>query len=288
MARDIRVLNRTLLDVLGDQPHVGFAVFSRSGVIVLCNLAARQMYYGSDRFDPIGKSVSDLEGNEFAAEILSVIDEVCLTCEPLAMDHIRFGRRMSSIGWPIRTSAEVPAHKSDAVLAMSVLSGADEIESWGVRVVASQLASWGALEVLTSRELEVLAEIGRGPESESHCGKSGHHPQDGRNAPRENRPKIERPVEHHPGAYRLRIGLHPRACSPEAAGRTAVDGARQRNVFAQRRHLRNRCRQYAFNQTAAHHKHNRDSTFIESFSSVRKNRNRFEEVALSRPPQIRQ
>lgn len=162
MARDIRVLNRTLLDVLGDQPHVGFAVFSRSGVIVLCNLAARQMYYGSDRFDPIGKSVSDLEGNEFAAEVLSVIDEVCLTCEPLAMDHIRFGRRMSSIGWPIRTSAEVPAQKSDAVLAMSVLSGTDEIDSWGVRVVASQLASWGALEVLTSRELEVLAEIGRG------------------------------------------------------------------------------------------------------------------------------
>ena len=160
--KNIRVLNGTLLEVLGDQPHVGFAVFSRSGVIVICNHTARQMYYGSDQFNPIGQSVRDLEGDEFAAEVQSVLEQICLAREPLAMDHIRFGRRMFSIGWPIRTSSDIPDSDADAILVMSLLVGADGYLGFDIPVVESRLASWGALESLTSRELEVLAEIGRG------------------------------------------------------------------------------------------------------------------------------
>lgn len=162
MTKDIKILNRTLLDVLGDQPHIGFAVFSRRGIIVQCNLASRQMYYGTDRFDPIGRTVRELEGDEFAAELLSVIEQICLSCEPLAMDHIRFGRRLTSVGWPIRTSSEVAPTESDAVLAMSMFAGPEAVDDCNVQMVESRLASWGAMESLTARELEVLAEIGRG------------------------------------------------------------------------------------------------------------------------------
>ena len=162
MSEKIRVLNQTLVDILGDQPHVGFSVFSRNGLVLVCNIAARQMYYGSESFDPIGRTVRDIEGPEFAAELNSVIEHVCSTKEPIAMDHLRFGRRLTSIGWPIRTVAEVPETQPDAVLAMSVLAGTSEADDWGVRIVESQIASWGALEKLTVRELEVLAAIGRG------------------------------------------------------------------------------------------------------------------------------
>ena len=165
MPGPIRILNRTLIEVLGDQPQVGFTVLTRTGTMVICNHAARRMYYGTDAFDPIGRSVRELEGDEFAAELLSAIEQVCLTCESLAMDHIRFGRRMKSIGWPVRTSSEVPDDQADAVLAMSTLVGVDDgddAESWGPVVVESSIVSWGALEPLTARELEVLAKIGEG------------------------------------------------------------------------------------------------------------------------------
>lgn len=162
MNGQLRVLNRPLLEVLGGQPNVGFAVFKRAGEVLFCNPAARRLYYGVDDFDPVGQTVNAIEGDEFSAELMPIIEKACASQLPISIEHVRFGRRIASVGWPIRSSLDVPEDHADALLVMTTLARTESAPQGDVEPLQSSIASWGVLERLTDRELEVLAEIGRG------------------------------------------------------------------------------------------------------------------------------
>lgn len=214
MPSELRVLNERLLRVLGTQPHVGFSAFGRDGRILFCNPTARRLFYGFENFDPVGLSVSDIEGDEFSAELLPIIERCCSTQQPIMIDHIRFGKRITSIGWPVRKSTSTPANHSDALVASTVLARttpADQMLPGGERLESS-IASWGMLETLTDRELEVLAEIGRGLSQQEIARELGI---------------TRKTVETH----RARIGQKLRAKSSTELARIACEsGLRRRDV----------------------------------------------------------
>ncbi|MEZ6043274.1 MAG: LuxR C-terminal-related transcriptional regulator [Planctomycetaceae bacterium] len=143
--------------LLQNQPGVGVLIIDIDGSVVFCNEQSRQIYYGG-QFDPVGKTIEEIEGPEFASERMPLIREVIRTGVPIQIRHIRGGRNTESMIWPMR---EVEGQKR-RIIAIT-RQGIDDVEP-GVayRVIESRLVDLGPLDVLTRRELEVMALIGHG------------------------------------------------------------------------------------------------------------------------------
>lgn len=143
--------------LLKSQPGVGILIIDIDGVVLFCNEQAKQIYYGDD-FNPVGKTIEEIEGPEFAAERMAVIREVIATRRPVMIRHIRGGRHTEAMIWPMQ-----PVHDRKPRVISVTRQGLDDIEP-GVayRTVDSNLVDLGPLDVLTRRELEVLAMVGHG------------------------------------------------------------------------------------------------------------------------------
>ncbi|MBL8818009.1 MAG: PAS domain-containing protein [Planctomyces sp.] len=77
--------------LLKSQPGVGILIIDIDGVVLFCNEQAKKIYYGDD-FNPVGKTIEEIEGPEFAAERMALIREVIATRKPVMIRHIRGGR----------------------------------------------------------------------------------------------------------------------------------------------------------------------------------------------------
>ncbi len=51
--------------LLKSQPGVGVLIIDADGLVLFCNRQAQQIYYG-DNFNPVGRTIEDIEGPEFA------------------------------------------------------------------------------------------------------------------------------------------------------------------------------------------------------------------------------
>lgn len=86
--------------ILKSQPGVGVLIVDIEGVVLFCNDQARSIYYGNG-FNPVGMTIKDVEGKDFADERMPVIREVIETKEARILRHIRGGRHTEATLWPL-------------------------------------------------------------------------------------------------------------------------------------------------------------------------------------------
>lgn len=143
--------------LLKSQPGVGILIVDIDGLVLYCNPQAQQIYYGNN-FNPVGKTIEEIEGREFAAERMPIIRQVIETGKPVMLRHIRGGRWTEAMIWPME---EVPERKPRVI---SVTRQRVDVVEPGVeyRVIDSNLVDLGPLDTLTRRELEVLTLVGHG------------------------------------------------------------------------------------------------------------------------------
>ena len=143
--------------ILRSQPGVGVLIIDRDGLVLFCNEQARTIYYGVD-FNPVGKTIVDIEGPEFAAERMPLIRQVIDNGDPVLIRHVRGGRHTEAMIWPMH---DVEDRKPRVMAVTRQLLEADE-PTEPYRCVESKLVDLGPLDALTKRELEVLAMVGHG------------------------------------------------------------------------------------------------------------------------------
>lgn len=152
-----RVMTNEFWLILKSQPGVGVLIVDYEGLVLFSNDHAKEIYYGGD-FEPVGKTIEDIEGRDFAAERIPVIRKVIDTRQPLVLRHIRGGKNTEALIWPMEpTEGQKPR-----IMAIT-RQGLESTESIGdYQVFDSQLVDLGPLDVLTKREMEVLALVGHG------------------------------------------------------------------------------------------------------------------------------
>ena len=143
--------------ILKSQPGVGVLIVDYDGLVVYCNDQAKIIYYGQ-MFDPVGMTIEEAEGPEFAAERIPVIRRVIDTGKPIILQHVRGGKHTEALLWPMsEQTSPVPRVISITRQCMSI-DGSDS----NYETVNSKLVDLGPLDVLTKREIEVLALVGHG------------------------------------------------------------------------------------------------------------------------------
>lgn len=144
--------------ILKSQPGVGVLIIDCDGLVLFANDQARQIYYGDD-FNPVGQTIEEIEGPEFAAERMPVIHQVIETGKPMILRHVRGGRHTEAMIWPMQKRED---HKPRIICITRQLLKADDAAADGYPCFESRLVDLGPLDVLTRRELEVLAMVGHG------------------------------------------------------------------------------------------------------------------------------
>jgi len=142
-------------DILKGQPGVGVMIIDVDGRVAYSNAQARAIYYGND-FDPVGKTILEIEGPDFAAERMQVIRDVLATGKSHRIRHIRGGLSTEATIFPLRHRFRKPCILSITRQGMLTDSSPD------LPTFESGLVDLGPLDCLTPRELEVMALIGQG------------------------------------------------------------------------------------------------------------------------------
>ena len=147
-------------EAVSASPDIGVTVLTRFGRVTYANPAARVLFYGDDRFDPVGKTIEEIEGVEFARKRMALIAEVCRSRRPHAIRHVRLGQRIESDLYPYAHHGD--DGPVDRVLCLTRrLSGGAAMEA-NLPTFDSRIATWGELSPLTPRELQTLALIAQG------------------------------------------------------------------------------------------------------------------------------
>lgn len=151
---------RSFWKIATDLPHVGILVGDLDGYHLFSNRTFRQMFYADAQFDPVGKTIEQLEGKEVAEERLRIARHVCETGKPLLIRHTRLGTRVESVvqPWKLNNLEE----RTRLVVVFSRSTSPAECKSPDVEEVESEFNSWGELDELTNRQLEVLAALREG------------------------------------------------------------------------------------------------------------------------------
>lgn len=147
-----------LWDILKSQPDVGVAIVDVAGGVHFANPQLHRLY-GWSGGEVAGRTIAELEGPEFAAEWLQVIQQVASsrTKTPVVVRHVRGGRYTETVLWPL---PQKEAPRPCVLITTRQGDPSNTPEEWPV--FESQLVHLGPLDVLTPRELEVMILIGHG------------------------------------------------------------------------------------------------------------------------------
>lgn len=165
---------------LTGDPTTGVAIIDIGGTILWLNQRAAKLFYGPDATAPelVGKSWRNQNDPRWVSERTDVLAKVRETGKPVMLRMIWRGRQQVSWIQLIQGGSDgegAPADHADdgptdglpdRFLVITRRVGGDwEAEATpgtDVEMVESELVELGALDVLTARELEVLALIGQG------------------------------------------------------------------------------------------------------------------------------
>ncbi len=143
------------------EPGGGVGVVSRDGVIRFANRDLIDYWFGgSHELEPaqvIGRPWSDFQSDHETRERLDLIARVCDTGQPTVFREIRGGQQMQAMIRRIGSSTD-----DDPRVLITVHPGQWDPEDPRIAVVEAECIDLGPLNVLTRRELEVLALIGQG------------------------------------------------------------------------------------------------------------------------------
>ncbi len=165
MADDVRIpellRKEPVWNALSVNPAVGVAVLDLLGTIVHANPAICRMFLGDvEPADVHDRNLFELYPKAWAEERMDVLERVRATGRPIIMRHIRRGVQLESEIAPI----EVDDGPEPLILVLTTQgeSSTSDDGDEHLEVVESAYADFGPLDVLTRRELEVLALLKHG------------------------------------------------------------------------------------------------------------------------------
>lgn len=147
-------------EALTADPAIGVAIITRRGVIEYANDRIGRMFLGASGADITGKNLYELYPREWADERIAVFEEIAASGRPALMRHIRRGRQLQST---ITLLGPREGHDEARFLTISHEGEHDApLDAERFEVVESMIVDLGALDVLSVRELEVLALMKQG------------------------------------------------------------------------------------------------------------------------------
>jgi len=142
-------------------PGTGVCVVGTDGNCVYSSPESKRIYTGDENFDSKGKTLYDLFPKEWADERIGFIRQVVEMRKPLAVRQVWRGSQICMVMRPIFDAEERVSHilvLSRPMEAMEAMERCSEDQS----VAESEFIELGELNVLTPRELVVLALLGQG------------------------------------------------------------------------------------------------------------------------------
>ena len=140
-------------------PGLGVALLEADGTMVYVNTTAAKMYGGGTVAEHTGRRLGDLYPPEWAAEKVALLKRVIETDERLVIRYIWDGKRFEVQYQKIDGDGEGPTRV--LVTAREGITD-DDLLPDDFKIITTGTANFGPLAVLSPRELEVLALIGRG------------------------------------------------------------------------------------------------------------------------------
>ncbi|MGH7244631.1 MAG: LuxR C-terminal-related transcriptional regulator [Phycisphaerales bacterium] len=156
---------------LGSDPMSGVAIFGTGGVVIWANPQLSKMFRGPDASpaQSMGRKLKEVYPESFANEVVSVIDQCAAAGKPALMRTIWRGEQMYTWVQPINADPDESGDGtgSKQVLTISRKVRGDENAKDLFPMVDfekfdSKVIDLGPLDVLSTRELEVLALLGQG------------------------------------------------------------------------------------------------------------------------------
>jgi PAS domain S-box-containing protein len=144
-------------NALAQNPAVGFSVVDVNGVVKFANQKSAEMFLGDSPESVVGKSLYDLFPKAWADERMAILAQIARTGRPVIIRHIRRGVQIQSN----ISLMECPEGNQPFYLIFTH-EGEHDPHDQEHQVIESKLADLGPLDVLTRRELEVLALIKHG------------------------------------------------------------------------------------------------------------------------------
>lgn len=140
---------------------VGISLMDRNGSLLFVNETSLGLFFDHP-FDYQNKTIADVHPPEFVEERLRLIGRVLDENRPLMIEHILHGRPIASAVWPIRD--QKPPFQRVLVISRrntKVDFSGQRIEG-NMELMDTLYIDLGDLDVLSKRELEILALIGHG------------------------------------------------------------------------------------------------------------------------------
>lgn len=139
-------------------PTIGFALCDIEGTVLYVNDRSAEIFIKGPPEEARGKTLSELLGEEWAAERIDMFRRLAENRKPIISRHILHGRQIqSTLRILTEPGADDPVFSVISTEGVSNPSDPDAFE-----IVESNLVSLGPLDALTRREIEVLALIGHG------------------------------------------------------------------------------------------------------------------------------
>ncbi|TWT92562.1 PAS and helix-turn-helix domain-containing protein [Neorhodopirellula pilleata] len=150
----------SIWSAISKTPGVGISIMDSDGGLLFINDTSKVLFFDRDQVDYQGKTIRDFHPPEYVQERLELIARVLESQRPVVIGHIYHGRKIESTVWPLRDSTP-PFNR---VIVVTHLESGDS--PWrpaaGCETYKTQFIDLGPLNVLTKRELEVLALLGHG------------------------------------------------------------------------------------------------------------------------------
>lgn len=149
---------REVWDAFTADPAVGVCVIDETGKILYANGQIARMFLQTAAKNVVGRSLHELYPKAWADERIGVLRRVAETGRPVVLRHIRRGKQLQSTITLMRT----PPGRYQRFLTVSHEGEHAVLDEDRFEVIESGLADLGPLDVLTARELEVLALLKQG------------------------------------------------------------------------------------------------------------------------------
>lgn len=156
---------RVLWDVMTHDPSAGVIVCDAGGRVIWSNERGVRIYLGEEARveDTVGRSWEELGFPEaWVDERLRLFAELIRSGEPVLLRTIWRGAQVLAWLYPVPPDDACPIDRVLIVARQSVADPKELGERAETRVLSSDVVRLGDLDVLTPRELEVLALLGQG------------------------------------------------------------------------------------------------------------------------------
>lgn len=153
------------------EPHTGVSIVRRDGMVLYLNEQAANIFLAdeTDRADAVGQNLDALQPPEFVKERLDLIRRVIDENKPITFRAIWHGYQHLSWFYPVDDPTEVEPGTKQAqgkvlVVTRRVVGDADDatLADTGAERLDADVIDLGELDILSPRELVVIALLGRG------------------------------------------------------------------------------------------------------------------------------